>query len=279
MVLATVLTMAAAGLHATWNLLLKTAQDADRDLTSWGLFLVGGLLVTPVVVVLGGPGRAAVPWLALSGVVHVAYVTGLVGAYRHGDFSLAYPLARGGGALVAALGGAAFLGDRLSAPAWLAIAVVVAGLISLIGHAVLAVTVRDALLTAAAIGTYTVVDAHGSRVSADSLAYGFASTATAAAGISLVFLARGRGRALLAAWPANRTRWMVAGAASATAYALVVVALGYAPVGYVAMLRESSVVLGALVGWRWLHEGLGGRRLVSSVVIMAGLLGLVAVSL
>ena len=122
--LATVLALGAAGLHAIWNLLLKTAPRSDRDLTSWGLFLVGGVLVLPVVVGLGGPGVAAAPWLAASALIHVGYRGWLVAAYRHGDFSLAYPLARGTGALVAAVGGALVLDDRLPAPAWLAIAVV-----------------------------------------------------------------------------------------------------------------------------------------------------------
>jgi len=71
----------------------------------------------------------------------------------------------------------------------------------------------------------------------------------------------------------------VAGVCTATAYALVMVAVRHAPVGYVAMLRESSVVIGALVGWRFLHEPMGGRRLVSSVVMLAGLVGLVAVTI
>jgi drug/metabolite transporter (DMT)-like permease len=97
--------------------------------------------------------------------------------------------------------------------------------------------------------------------------------------VSLVFLVRGRHRALVAAWPHHWPRWVVAGACLATAYTLVVVAVRHAPVGYVAMLRESSVVLGAFLGWRFLHESLGGRRLVSSLVILAGMLGLIAVTI
>ena len=120
MILATGLALLAATLHATWNLLLKTAPDAERDLTSWGLYLVGGVLVIPIAVGLGGPGLVSVPWLALSGLVHVAYIVGLVSAYEHGDFSLAYPLARGGGALAAAIGDALLLGDALPWPAWVA---------------------------------------------------------------------------------------------------------------------------------------------------------------
>ncbi|HWJ61199.1 MAG TPA: EamA family transporter [Acidimicrobiales bacterium] len=279
MVLATVLALAAACLHATWNLILKRVPHEDRDLTSWGLFLFGALLVTPPMIAMGGPGLDVLPWLVLSGLVHMAYITGLVGAYRHGDFSLAYPLARGGGALVAAVGGSILLGDVLSPPAWVAVAVVAGGLLSLVGPGVSRPTVRDALLTAMAIGSYTIIDAHASRLATSGLAYGLATTTAAAVGVSINFLVRGRGPALVAAFPEAWRSWAVAGGCSAVAYALVVVALRYAPVGYVAMLRESSVVLGAAAGWLILKEPLGGKRLVSSLVILLGLLGLVATTL
>lgn len=279
MVFATVLALAAACLHATWNLILKRAPHEDRDLTSWGLFLFGALLVTPPMIAMGGPGLEVLPWLVLSGLVHMAYITGLVGAYRHGDFSLAYPLARGGGALFAAVGGSILLGDALSAPAWIAVAVVAGGLISLVGPGIHRPTLRDALLTAVAIGSYTIIDAHASRIATSGLAYGLATTTAAAIGVSVNFVVRGRGPALVTAFPEAWRSWAVAGGCSAVAYALVVVALRYAPVGYVAMLRESSVVLGAAAGWLLLKEPLGGKRLVSSVVILIGLLALVATTI
>jgi drug/metabolite transporter (DMT)-like permease len=272
---ATGLALGAALLHATWNLLLKTAPGNDRDLSSWGIFLVGGVLVLPVAIVLGGPGIEAVPWLLLSAVIHVGYVNGLVAAYRHGDFSLAYPLARGSGALVAAIGGGLLLGDRLPAPAWAAIVVVAAGLVGLVGRNVEGTTVRDALLTGCAIGAYTLADARGARISPNPVAYGLITTSTAAAAISVAYLARGRGPALVAAFPKHWRRWTLGGACTATAYAMVMVATRHAEVGYVAMLRESSVVLGALIGWRVLREPLGGRRLVASGVVLVGLVGLV----
>lgn len=279
MLFATILTLTAATLHATWNLLLKSAPTQDRDLTAWGLFIAGALLVFPVLVLVGGPGVAAVPWLALSAVVHVAYLLGLVAAYRHGDFSLAYPLARGGGAVAAALGGALLLGDDLSWWAWGAIGVVVVGLLSLVGRGTSTAALRSALLTAAAIGSYTLIDAKGARVATSGLAYGLAVSVASALGISLALVLRGRGPALRVAAPAAWRTWAVAGACTAMAYALVLIAVRHAPVGYVAMLRESSVVLGAVAGWRWLKEPLGGRRLASSAVVVVGLLGLVAATL
>lgn len=272
---ATLLALGSAALHAFWNLLLKTS--GERFLTAWGQFALGGVLALPVLVVTGLPEGGVVPYLLASTVVHVLYIGALVQAYHHGDFSLAYPLARGGGALLAAVGGVVFLSDALSAGAWLGIAIVVGGLASLARPS----AGRDALLwaglTAATIGTYTTIDAAGARHADSGVAYGVALFVTVGIGLSVVGIATGRGRALLALLSTpDRTRIALGGLAAVTAYSMVLVAMRLAPVGYVAALRESSVVLAALAGWLLLHERLGRARLISSAVVAAGLVLLVA---
>lgn len=274
MLLATVLALASAGLHASWNLVIKTSDD--RELTSWGQYLAGALLFAPVLVFTGLPDRDAWIFLATSAVVHVAYVEALVGAYHHGDFSLVYPLARGGGALGAALLGAALLDDRLAWGAWAALVVVAIGLASLIRPGAPHAELGYALATAAVIATYTVVDAAGARRTGNGFAYGVTLTMAAAVTLSIAGIARGRGpdfvRTIPTAWP----RYAFAGACLAAAYSIVLVAVRLAPVGYVATLRESSVVLGAGLGWLLLREELGPRRTVSSAIVLAGLVALIA---
>ena len=142
-----------------------------------------------------------------------------------------------------------------------------------------ALALRDALLTALAIGSYTLIDAHGARFASSPVAYGFSSGLATAVGLAIVLGLRGRGPALRAALPGAWRTWAVAGACTAGAYTLVLIAVTRAPVGYVAMLRESSVVIGAAMGWLVLHEPLGGRRLASSAVVLCGLVGLVATTL
>lgn len=277
MVVATVLALSSAGLHATWNFILKAAPDEDRHVASWGQFLAAGLVALPVLAVVGLPGAVALPWLLLSCVIHMVYVAALVAAYGAGDLSLTYPLARGGGALVAALGGVALLGDHLALVAWVAICVVVAGLLSLVGRSSSRRAVGMAFLTALTIGGYTVVDAHAARLTSGA-SYGLTLMPLLAIALSVVGVTRGRGRALVRAAPGAWSRWAFAGACSAVAYTVVLIAVRSAPVGYVTMLRESSVVLGALAGWVLLHERLGARRLASSGVVLAGLLLLVVAS-
>lgn len=299
MLAATLLALGSAVVHAAWNLLIKTS--GDRALAAWGQFLAAALLSLAGLAVVGLPGWDALPYLAATAAVHVVYVEALVAAYTHGDFSLSYPLARGGGAVLAAVGSVALLGDHLPAPAWLAIAVAGAGLVSLRpGRGVPAaddVVIGDlgdvprpvrshlageqralafAALTAVSIATYTLVDSAGSRISASGVSYGLASVAAAGLAVTAANLALPSRRARAGALRSGWRRHLAGGLGTTLAYTMVLVAVRHAPVGYVTMLRESSVVIGALVGWLALREGLGARRLASSVVILAGLVLLVA---
>jgi drug/metabolite transporter (DMT)-like permease len=277
---ATVLALASASLHAAWNLVIKTSDE--RDLAAWGQFVFGALLTVPVLVVIGLPPAAVLGFLLASSAVHAVYVTSLVQAYTHGDFSLAYPLARGGGALLAGIGGVVLLGDDLGAGSWLAIAIVVGGLVSLIGRGATAASVGWAAFTALTIGTYTVIDAEGAReagdVAIDGVRYAFALMLLSALAISLVGVARGRRAAFVESARTEWVRYLGMGACLTGAYTLVLVAVRLAPVGYVAMLRESSIVIGAFAGWLLLHERLGRHRVVSSAVMVVGLVLLVGLS-
>lgn len=273
MLTATVLALTAAALHAVWNLLIKTADD--RDLAAWGQFVFGGIVLLPVLIWTGLPAAGSVWYLMPSALIHVVYVWSLVAAYQHGDFSLVYPLARGGGALVAALLAAVTLGDVLGVGGWAALLVVTIGLASLIRPGTPRIEVVYALMTAALIGTYTVIDSAGARHTSSGFAYGIVLTATSALTLSIAGIARGRGPDFVGSLRTSWPRYLASGACGAIAYSLVLVAVKYAPVGYVATLRESSVVLGAALGWLLLKERLGGRRLASAAVVTAGLVALV----
>jgi uncharacterized membrane protein len=269
---ATLLALGSAGLHAGWNLLIK--QSGERDLTAWGQMLVGGLLASPLLLVVGLPGGRALAYLGVSVCVHVLYVRSLVRAYDHGDLSFSYPIARGGGALMAAVAGVVFLGDSLPVAAWMAITVVVAGLVSLVDRSVSPVAMWWALATAATIGTYTTLDAGGARASAG---VGYVVTLLLVVGLVLTGLGAAAGR-LPAFGQYLRRDWRLVtlgGLAGVVAYSMVMMAVRHAPVGYVAALRESSVVLGALGGWLVLGERLARTRVLSAAVVAVGLSALV----
>jgi drug/metabolite transporter (DMT)-like permease len=272
MLLATVFALAAATLHAGWNLRVKASED--RFVALWGQFLTAGAVCAAALLLTGLPERDAWPWLAVSACVHVAYVACLARAYGAGDFSLAYPLARGGGAMVAAIGGVALLDDQLSALGYLAILVITGGLMSFVRPGTSWDSVRWALVVALLIGCYTLADAVGARRT-EGIAYVLATFVGTAITVSAWGLATGHLANLRRTWSVAWRPHLTSGLASAAAYGLVLFAVRWAPVGYVTALRESSVVLAAIAGWRYLAEGFGRARLASATVVVTGLVLLV----
>ena len=282
MLTATLLALGAAVLHAGWNLAVKQSAH-DRFIALWAQFGMGGLIATVAFFATGGMPAAGWPWALISGCVHMPYAVLLARAYGHGDFSQVYPIARGGGAFLAAIGGVVLLGDH--ATAWTVVAIVtIAG-----GLAILAGRARGpAVLTAAAVAaticTYTLLDSKGSRVTEianggviHQVGYGLANSMATLLTLSAFGIATGRLPELRAAVKIDWRKFLLAGMASLITYTLVLVAVRFASVGYVTALRESSVVLAALVGWKFLGEGDARRRLVATVVVLTGLVLLVTV--
>ena len=181
MLLATAYALMAAVLHAGWNLIAK--RSVDPFLALWSQFAVAGLLCLPFVILAGGLPLAGWGWAGLTGLIHLPYVVGLSRAYRTGDFSLAYPVARGGGALVAAIGGVLLLGDEFGAGAMMAIGMVIIGLFGLAVGAPRR-QVLTALIVALAIGCYTIVDSHASR-QYEGLSYVFAVFVAIGVGVTV----------------------------------------------------------------------------------------------
>jgi drug/metabolite transporter (DMT)-like permease len=273
MLTATVLALSAACMHAGWNLAVKRS-DIDRFHMLWGQVLFGASIGLVVLVALGGMDTGAWKWAALSGVIHIPYTVLLTRAYDLGDFSQVYPLARGTGALLAAIGGIAVLGDRIGPSTAVAIGIVITGLYLLVGRAP-GPAAFAALGVAVTIGAYTLVDARGSRVSGVAY-YGLATGFMSAVAISAYGVATGRHRGLLADARREWRTMLVGGVAQKLTYTFVLAAVRLAPVGYVTALRESSVVLAVLLGSLVLGEGQGRRRVVAGTVVLAGVVMLVA---
>jgi uncharacterized membrane protein len=272
MLTATILALVAAVLHAAWNLSVKQSVS-DRFIALWGQFFFAGVLSAVVLVIGGGiPARGFV-WAAISGLVHVPYCIFLAKAYNVGDFSRAYPIARGGGALLAGIGGIVLLGDTFTPIGVIGMGVVATGLITLAGRGASA-QVFLALAVAATIGVYSVVDAKGIR-SVNTPLYAAASFMCITATTTIYALGTGRAGEMVVAARTYWRRFLILGIASSITYALVQIAFEHAAVGYVTCLRESSVVIAAFVGARYLGEGQALRRTAAAIVVVVGLLLLV----
>ncbi len=267
-------------LHASWNALIKAG--ADKALDTALVHFMGALVALPLMLWFGLPARAAWPYIGASLVIHIGYYIALVGAYRHGELGLTYPIMRGFAPLLVTMGSSAVIGESPSAAAWAGTLGITLG-VTLVGlaHPGEALHHRKALAFAFAnaviIAAYTFVDGLGVRASGDALRYVF--TLFVLDGVAyplIVWLRRGpEGRVAIKAYA--RRRWGVAamgGSASIGSYAIALWAMTRAPVASVAALRETSVLFAAVLATVLLGERFGWQRAVGTAVVVGGVMAL-----
>lgn len=291
------LVLAAALIHATWNLLAKQSGGDVRF----------ALLTSGVVAVVWAPAGIWLGWqeaggygpkqwalLAGSGVLHVGYFVVLLRGYRVGDLTVVYPLARGTGPLITALVATSFLGEQLGHFGWLGVAGIVGGIVLIAGG--------PDLLGALRAGHHSPADIHRLRagmgygvltglfISGYSLVDGYA---VQHAGISPVLadylgnLMRIPLTWLLILWLRRSQRlsmggylrqyWkpaLVIGTISPAAYVLVLYAATMAPLSQVAPAREVSMLFATLLGGHLLGERGRVARLAGAACIAGGVVAL-----
>jgi drug/metabolite transporter (DMT)-like permease len=268
--------LAAALLHAGWNALFKSSPD--KALENVALAVGRGALALACVPWLPPPSPASWPWIAASVLVHVAYFWALAGAYRWGDLSFAYPVMRGGAPVLVALAGVALFGEIPSLRQAAAVALICAGILAFAGgprrdaHAgrrALMFALGNALI----IATYTLIDAHGVRISGAPVSYAlWFFVANSVVQIALGLAGRGREVPgyLRRYWP----RAAVGGAFTLGSYGIALWAMARAPVALVAAVRETSVVFAAALGALFLGERFTLRRAGATATVLAGLVAL-----
>lgn len=267
------LVLLAAVLHATWNAVIKAG--ADRVLTMALVIGVGAVLALPVLPFVTAPAAPSWPYLLLSVAIHIGYFFFLLQAYRVGDLSQVYPVARGTAPLLVAGGGALLAGEalRLGQLAGLVLASLAIASFAFGSGRLEAPSLKPfayGFATALFIGSYTVTDALGVRASGSPL--GFIAWLFLLSGLPLLAYARvARPGALR---PYARKHWkpaLAGGLVCALAYALVIWALTLGAMVYVSALRETSVVFAVLIGWLLLGEPFGGRRVAAAVLAALGI--------
>ncbi len=267
----------AALLHATWNAVVKAA--GDRFLTFTAVRGTGTLIGLALVPLVPLPAPESWPYLIASIAVHNFYYVVLLQAYKFGDLSHVYPLARGVAPLTVAMLAAAFAGEVPTAGGAFGIALVSAGLASLMfagGRPPVlgsegdgAKAVGYAVLTGLFIAFYTVVDGLGIRSAGTAL--GYIVWLNAGEGIPFMIAAVATRPAEIAPFlKANWRRTVGTGCLVVAAYALVLYALSEGAMAHVSALRETSVLFAAAIGALFLKEQFGRIRIAAAVVIVAG---------
>ncbi|CAK7284932.1 EamA-like transporter family protein [Streptomyces misionensis JCM 4497] len=270
-VLATVLT--AAVLHAVWNSIAHRIPDKLIGFTLISLACTGCAAVlvccTPL------PPAGAWPFLAASAALQVASQLFLLRAYELGDFGQMYPLARGVAPLLVAIASVTLLGGTLSTVQATGVLLVSGGLAALalasgrIGRAQLP-ALGAALGSGAIIASYTLVDSVGVRHSSAVLAYTAWLFLLQGPIMPLIALARRRGRLLAQLRPVAGTG-LAGGVLSMTAYGLVVRAQAHGQVAAVAALRETGILVAAVIATLVFREPFGRLRLVAGAVVLTGI--------
>lgn len=231
-------------------------------------FALLALLVVPL------PAREALPWMVAGMALHFGYQMFLVNAYRIGDLTQVYPIARGSAPLMVAAVSVALLGVELSPAELGGVLVIGAGIVSL-GLVRRADGLRNgraavlALVTGGFIAGYSLVDGTGARAAGTGVGY-YAWLALGNAACMTLYVALRAPGTLRAMATTGRRAFWIGGAASFMAYAIVTWAFTEAPIALVAALRECSIVFALLLGVIVLREPLSLAKLASVAVTLAG---------
>jgi drug/metabolite transporter (DMT)-like permease len=265
---ALVLALAAAVIHALWNLL--TARAGESQVAAGVALAAGAIAFAPVAALTWDEGTPALPYAAASVALELAYLALLATAYQRAPLSVVYPVARGAAPVIVLVVSALALGAPTSVGAAIGVLGVAAGVLLVRGGA----ASRDGgrgtrlgLVVAACIAGYTMVD-HAALEYADPVPY----LELVLAPTALLYVAGAamlRGPAALAA--EVRAPTIVAGLGMFGAYALALAALARAEAAPVAAVRESSVVIATGLAALVLHEHVDGRRWAGAVLVVAGI--------
>jgi drug/metabolite transporter (DMT)-like permease len=259
------LALAAAVVHALWNLL--TARAGESQVAAGVALGAGALAFAPVAALTWDVSAEVAPYAVGSVALELAYLTLLGTAYQRAPLSVVYPVARGAAPVIVLAVSVVALGDALPAGAAAGVLAVGAGVVLVLGRA----GGRSArggtgLVVAACIAGYTLVDSAALDHAAPVPYLELVMAPTAALYLVGVAALRG-GRALAAE---VRGPAVLAGLGMFGAYALALAALARAPAAPVAAVRESSVVIATALAALVLHERVDRRRWAGAVLVVAG---------
>ena len=266
------LVLLAAALHAIWNAVIKGTGDKTIAI---GLVALGHMVLGLIgAAILPLPDIKVIPFIIASTLIHWGYYYGLTTAYKFGDLSLIYPIARGISPVIVAFCAFFWIDERLS---WVEM-----GGVLLISSGILFLGLRSlsneksipalvfALTTGILIAAYSLTDGFGVRLTENPLSY-----------IVWLFIAEGFvvfyifGRFKVRLLKSSFSEIMLgffAGVISTVAYGLALYAKSLAPLGIVTALRETSVIIATLIGVLWFKEKPIGYRIGAASIVFCGII-------
>ena len=266
------LVLLAAALHAIWNAVIKGTGDKTIAI---GLVALGHMVLGLIgAAILPLPDIKVIPFILASTLIHWGYYYGLTTAYKFGDLSLIYPIARGISPVIVTFFAFFWIDERLSWVEMSGVLLISSGILFLglrsLSNEKSITALVFALTTGMLIAAYSVTDGFGVRLTENPLSY-----------IVWLFIAEGFvvfyifGRFRLRLLKSSLSEILLgffAGVVSTVAYGLALYAKSLAPLGIVTALRETSVIIATLIGVLWVKEKPIGYRIGSASIVFCGII-------
>jgi drug/metabolite transporter (DMT)-like permease len=266
-----ILVLAAALMHACWNVMAKTAGDKLLNICAISLGLgIIGLAFIPFV---HFPDQQSWHFMLGSLLAHLGYYVFLSTGYRYGDLSQVYPIARGMAPPLVAFVAWLVIGETLTPVQLTGVLATSFGILSLtfdkpLDRAHSWKPILYGLLTSLTIMSYTLCDGQGVRVAGDHLGYIVWLFVLDTPLVVIYCLWRRRGAM---GYFARRWRFgLIGGALSGGAYGISILAMSQGGLANVSALRETSVIFAAVMSSLFLNERFRHRRYVSVVLVATG---------
>ena len=264
----------AAFLHAIWNAMVKNKDDKYLGVCAIVLGHVPASIVviflTPV------PSVESIPYIILSALLHIGYEWNLLSAYRFGDYTKVYPIARGTGPILVTIISLILLGVVLSNFEVLGIFIVCFGIFILSFQEIAGYKNNRAVLYAFATGffimSYSITDGYGARVSHSPLSYMGWSFILNATIFPILLIFKNKPGIISKISKEGKKIFFIGGTFSYIVYAIVVWSFTQAPIPLVAALRETSIVFALLIGTLFLKEKFTFLKTAAIIIIFFGVI-------
>lgn len=280
--LALILVLLAAFCHATWNYIAKKTCGGVTFI--WLFSSISSLIYLPFLLfVLLNQKPEIKPihfaFIAVSAILHITYFILLDKGYKFGDLSVIYPLARGTGPLLSTLTAIIFLGEKPTPIALIGAIIIISGTLIISGSSFRIkqpnskASIVFALLCGTSIAAYTIIDKLA--VSTLLLPPILMDWCTNFGRVLLLTPYSYKNRSQIREqWHTLKKEILIVAILSPLAYILVLTAMVFSPVSYVAPAREISILIGTVMGARLLSESNFKTRLVGACTVLVGLVAL-----
>jgi len=266
------LVILAAFLHAVWNALVKNEENKYLAVTA---IVLGHVPVSIFIILLTPtPSVESIPFIILSALLHIGYEWYLLSAYRFGDLTKVYPIARGTAPILVAIVSLTFLGVVLSNFEILGIFIISLGILSLSFQGAKGLKNRSvviyALITGFFIMGYSITDGHGARVSNSFLSYMGWSFILNATIFLIILKINNKSEIITKTFKEGKKIFFIGGTLSYIVYGIVIWAFTQAPIALVAALRETSIIIALLIGIFFLKEKFTFLKAMATFIIFFG---------